>query len=191
MGSVLLFFFFFLWISYRLKRIFFFRSRDYLLRSIMIILWHGCCEIIARVTRFWSNVLSIDWYLLVKTWDFIESFLPPPPPPPPPSHQNLETRILNEGRELIEESNPKITISIMLSSKEDGIQVLPISCSSSILKKRNEKDDKLMKRYNLPLNYLSLQKWTEWKSESCHECDQALNWFFRSKCCACTNEKNK
>lgn len=113
------------------------------------------------------------------------------PPPPPPSHQNLETRILNEGRELIEESNPKITISIMLSSKEDGIQVLPISCSSSILKKRNEKDDKLMKRYNLPLNYLSLQKWTEWKSESCHECDQALNWFFRSKCCACTNEKNK
>lgn len=66
-------------------------------------------------------------------------------PPPSPPHQNLETRILNEGRELIEESNPKITISIMLSSKEDGIQVLPISCSSSILKKRNEKDDKLMK----------------------------------------------
>lgn len=52
-GKCVTFFFFFLMdiVSFK-EDFFFFRSRDYLLRSIMIILWHGCCEIIARVTRF-------------------------------------------------------------------------------------------------------------------------------------------
>lgn len=55
---------------------------------------------------------------------------------------------------------------------------------------RKKKDHKLMKRSSIEL-FIIYQKWTEWKSESRHKCDQALNWFSEASVVHVQTKKKK
>lgn len=48
-------------------------------------------------------------------------------------------------------------------------------------------------KLDLPLNYLSFirNEMTEWKSESRHKCDQALNWFSEASVVHVQTKKKK
>lgn len=47
-----------------------------------------------------------------------------------------------------------------------------------------------MKRSSIEL-FIIYQKWTEWKSESRHKCDQALNWFSEASVVHVQTKKKK